>query len=280
MKRMLLAPLLWSLIMSLPANEEAVLTPASLADALWRGVLHVQVKGPMYTQYLANIVNDNGTIKGFVKEKGEMNTTYQLQIEFLINSLGEYTMVAAEELEADYLLTREKRTAEKEEKYLERTRVKYLQDVQHSESTITRIHFDSQEQHQGVLAFGSLRFLPSGRMDRKGEIEVMGDFKVPLKGEGSIKTTRERQPPSGDSEKDRTGTVADISKTVLLPLSFNFQIQHKKEAVEGGFQIAVEPADPFPITEGDKRGRRRFNNRIVASGTYRLTPLFSSKKGR
>jgi len=131
-----------------------------------------------------------------------------------------------------------------------------------------------------VVAFGSIQFLPSGRMDRKGEIEVQGDFKVPLTGKGSVTVTRERQPPSEDQEQNRSGTVADITKTVILPISFNFQIHHKKEMVEGGFQVSVEAVDPFPVTTGDALGSRRFHNQLKASGSYRLTPLFSSKKGK
>ena len=249
-----------------------------LEGALWEGVLRIEVKGPLFSQYLQNVLKNNRLIVGFIKEKGNMDVDFVLEIRFQINSLGETTLLATEDFNGQYMVNREMRNTFKEEIYMKSTRTNFVQKVQSSQTTITKIQFDSQNSYDTeAFQFGSFRFFPSGRMDRRGEIRISGDLEMPFVGKGTVDVTRERQPPSKDDPP--SATRAEIVKTILMPLQFDFKIPHRKEVVSGQFNVKTPAKDPFPLQEGDNARLKRSRNQLKAKGSYTLTPLFSEKNG-
>jgi len=248
-----------------------------LEDALWRGELRISLEGPQYTQYLANQLSEEGKPIGFIKEKGDFEVAYTLVIRFTINALGEHNMAAGHRVEASYQVDREKRSSYRKEIFLEKQRTSYVENVQISETELSRVGFDEHASFDsGDFAFGSLRFLPSGRMDRRGQIQVIGDMTVPITGTGKRIFTYERQPES--EEEPSTRQVAELDKTVLLPFTFDFSIEHRKDPVAGTFSVEVDVRSPFPSDDDDDAAKRTFRSLIEGSGTFRITPLFGKKK--
>jgi len=223
--------------------------------------------------------NKNRVI-GFVKEKGEFKIDYSLTVRFLLNALGEFSLVAIEDFGGDYMVRKETRHTFSEEKVINEKvhrKQRFMQKVQVSETTTTKIRFEKEGSYSDAdFNFGNLRFQPSGRMDKKGAIQVIADLKIPYSGEGTVHFIHERQPR--DEEKDPSKkTVVDIKKTVIFPLAFDFTINHRKEAVNGTFQVEADMPNPFP-SEYDNPNKQRFRNLLKVGGSYSLTPLFSAKK--
>jgi len=264
------------LFLSSLAEESSSLELTPIEDALWRGELRLEVNGSQFTQYLANEIKDRKPV-GFTKEKGTLELNYELVIRFTINALGEHSLVADDEVEGTYLLNRETRTTFKKEIFLKKQRTSYTENVQISETALTRVDLaNDREFDQEAFVFGSLRFLPSGRMDRRGQVQIIGDLKVPFTSSGEKTFTRERQPPS---EKDpNTRQVADVTKTIILPLTFDFTVSHRKDPVSGTFEVTVDASSPFPREEAEDASKRIFRNLLEGSGSFTMTPLFSDKK--
>ena len=264
------------LCLGISSAQDQALDP--LEGALWEGVLRIEVEGPLFSQYLQNILKNNRLIVGFIKEKGNMDVDFVLEIRFQINSLGETTLLATENFNGQYMVNREMRNTYKEEIYMKSTRTNFVQKVQASQTTVTKIQFTNQDSYDSeAFQFGSLRFFPSGRMDRRGEIRITGDLEMPFVGKGTVDVTKERQPPSKDDPP--SATRAEIVKTILMPLQFDFKIPHRKEVVSGQFNVKAPAKDPFPLQEGDNARLKRSRNQLKAKGTYTLTPLFSEKNG-
>jgi len=248
-----------------------------LDQALWRGFLTIEVNGPLYTQYLANKLNENGRIIGFVKEKGEFKTSFLLDVQFLINALGEYEFTAAETFSGDYFVSREFRHAFKEE--VVDKRMKYNRKVQVSNSKRTNIDFDREASFDKEnFPYGTLRVLPSGRLDKKGSLHMSGEFKIPYQALGAILETNERQPPPIGEESGTSRTRTEITKNFVLPLSFDVTITLDRAPVEGAINITADIQNPFPTTEGDASNSSHYRNNLSLTGTYRMIPLFDKKK--
>lgn len=248
-----------------------------LGDALWRGVIRLDVNGPVYTQFLANrLSEDRRRIIGFVKEKGEMKLDFQLEIEFLINALGEYELLASERFQANYYLQREQRDSFKEEVEVEK-RLKYKQKVQISSIKLNKVNFEQNERYDREgFDFGTLRMLPSGRLDKRGRIEISGDLVFNYEGKGSYSETIERQPAS-EEEKNKK-RVGKLVKTFALPITFSMSVDLNKKPTSGQVQVASKPENPFINREEGDANTATYRDQVVASGSFELSPLFSSKK--
>jgi len=257
----------------LARSQEAGLDP--LEDALWRGELTLSVKGPIYGQYLSNKLNDRGVPIGFIKEKAELRLDVVLRIEFLVNPLGEFTLLAVENFKAEQTLANEFWYRFREEQKLEKNRIRFDdQLVQVSETTQIRLDFDREAVYRNDdFPFGELRMLPSGRMDRKGALQVIGAFSTQVRGQGEVKFVKERQPPSKDY--GALTKLSDIKQTLTLPMSFDFTIQHRKKPVQGTFSVEVPLENPLKREGvGYEEGNYIYNPSFQATGSYRLTPLF------
>ncbi|MDJ0839460.1 MAG: hypothetical protein QNK37_23270 [Acidobacteriota bacterium] len=258
-------------------NDVETGQPDALENALWRGELRVQVNGPMFTQYLANNLNETGQVVGFVKEKGSFKIDMTLIIRFLLNAVGESSMAAAETFKGDYMVDRESRIHFREEIILKKQRTSYMQDVHISETYITKIPFDRERDYsQEDFRFGNLRFLPSGRMDNKGQVQILADLRIPVTGAGERVYTRERQPESDKDPNERT--VAEVKKTVMIPVVFEVNINHRKDPVSGTFPVTVDITTPFPSEDEEDAQKRTFRPKLTAQGSYSMSPLFDKKK--
>ncbi len=254
--------------------QEAGLDP--LEDALWRGELTVAIQGPVYGQYLANKKNNQGVPIGFVKEKAQMVLDASWRIEFLVNPLGEYTLLAFEKVDVKQSVTHEFWYRFREEQKLRKNRMRFDEQlVQVSETTQVEIAFERQEVYRDeAFDFGEFRLLPSGRMDRKGQLRVIGNFEVPIRGEGKVVFTKERQPPSKSYNK--LEKISDIKKSLVLPVQFDFQIDHRKKEIFGSFTVASTLENPLRRESVSyEEGSYIYNPTFKATGSYRLTPLFN-----
>lgn len=258
-------------LIPLAHGQEPMLKP--LDDALWRGVLTLEVGGYQYTQYLANQNIKSGGME-FVKEKGQMEVGLKVQVEFLINALGDYELLAIETFNGKYSLTRQSRRQFREE--VKQKRLTYKQKVQVSISRETLVNFDMENAYDREnFSIGSIRLLPSGRLDKKGSLTVEGEFSFDYMGEGSFTETWERQPASKqDPNKRKKGSV---KKPYTLPLTFSFSTSLNRKPVNGNVTVTSDPATPFP-TSDDNVGKSNIRNAITTQGSFQLTPLFSKKK--
>ena len=245
-------------------------TDPRLEGALWRGVLNIQVSGHLFSQYLEN-QTEGAVLTGFVKEKGDMRLNFTLEIEFLVNPLGEYVLVAKEDINGKQLIHHEYWHRFFEEKIVKKTRIKTQQQVQVSELSETDIQFErnrTYEQHQ--FNFGSFQLFPSGRMDKKGILQVKGELQIPIKGTGKVTLKKERRPPS--EEYARLRKVTKAQRLFVLPLAFDFNINHRKKRVQGSFAVDMPLDNPF--SQKDRKEKALFTNSLKVVGTYSLVPLF------
>ncbi len=243
-----------------------------LEGALWQGVLNISVKGPAYSQFLANKLREDGVPIGYTKEKGEMQVDYDLELRFLVNSLGEYSLLVTDRFDAKQSLNNEFRYRFREEKIIEKSRLKIDQEVHVSENTQTMVAFFRENVYLGEeFDYGSFRLFPSGRMDKKGILRVMGNFEIEFEGKGKITHTKERQPPS--EEYARIRKVQEIQKSFVLPIRFDFEIAFKRKPVEGSFAITAPIDNPFERVDEVTGKTSLFTNSIQVSGRFHLTPI-------
>lgn len=271
--RMLLTLLL---LLTLPGfGADATLKP--LDGALWKGSIQMNVVGPLYTQYIENKSNDQGHIVGFIKEKGHMKVDLQVEIQFVVNALGEFEMVAKESFQGDYYLNRLYRYAFNKE-MVSKDRLRYRQKVQVSNIKITQVHFEAQSSYEREsFSVGSFRLLPSGKLDKKGSLHVAGEFKFDYEGKGSVIETKEHQPPQVDSSNSKT--QGDVKKSFSLPISFDFNVALNHKPTSGELVFLCDVKDPFPKAD-DRTKSHVFKNSIKLKGSYQLTPMFGKKRKR
>lgn len=271
----LLLFLFWTHLSDPTLKESPNIEP--LEGALWHGVLNISIKGPVYSQFLANKLRADGVPIGYIKEKGEMRIDYDLELQFLVNSLGEYSLLAVDRFEGKQTLKNDYRYRFKEEKVVEKSRLKIDQEVHVSESTLTVLRFSQEATYlQDEFDHGSFRLFPSGRMDKKGLLRVMGNFEIKFTGEGKVTFTKERQPPS--KEYARIKKVQEIQKSFVLPIRFDFEIAFKRKAVAGSMAITAAIENPFKRTDEATGKPSLFTNSIQISGRYRLTPYGAANK--
>jgi hypothetical protein len=222
------------------------------------------------------MLNERRTkIVGFVKEKGEFELDFSLDIHFLVNALGEYRLLALHQFQGDYYLQREIRRQFQEE--IERKRIKYQRKVQAHEDKLAKVKFEHRASHSGQdYPYGNFRFLPQGRLDKHGSLKLSGDFLFDFEGRGTVTETYERQPPSPEDESRKTR--ADLNKSFELPIQFNLMVELNKKPVSGNFAVQANVQNPFPQTEGDDASSVTFRDQLSLSGTYQLTPLFGKGK--
>ena len=267
----------WLLFLFLVGESDPTLKQQSelrpLEGALWEGLITIKIEGPLYSQFLTNKTLDNGKPVGFIKEKGEMSLDFTLEIRFLVNPLGEYTLVAVESFKGRQTDHYELRYSFREEKIVEKTRIKIDRVVQVSEAQETDVRFERESSyHDGNFDFGSFRLFPSGRMDRKGELRVMGNLTIPYQGSGTHTFVKERQPPS--EEDDQVRKAKKIEREFVLPLRFDFEISHRKKEVTGFVKVEVPVENPFGRMDEKTGSKSIFTNSSNVTGSYRLTPLF------
>ena len=248
-----------------------------LEGALWKGILTIHVDGKLFSQFLANRYTEDKRIpNGFIKEKGEMDLNFDLEIQFLINPLGEFTLWAKEDFRGKQHVDYEFRKMFDEEKLVKKTRVKILQKVQESTAVTTDVAFHREGVYNSEsFDYGTFRLMPSGRMDRKGVIRVLGEFRIMFEGTGEQVDIRERQPLAQDEEN--TKTVSQITKKFELPLQLEFEIAHRRKTVEGTMSVAAPIDNPFPREDDQSGVKAIFTHQVNTVGTYRLEPLAGKK---
>lgn len=248
--------------------------PEPLLDALWEGSLEISVEGHQFTQYLTN--NTGEGTEGFVKEKGSFEGEVTLVIHFLINALGEVSLVAKSDAKAEYEVVDLRHTAFEEEINLKKQRTRYVEEVKVSENTTSTVSFSQSEVYtRENFNLGGLRLQPSGRMDRSGSIKVTGNLELPISAEGTRVYKRERKPKK--SEDPNVHTSAPLRKTILIPMDFSFTIKHRKDPMTGIFDVTIPSKSPFPTQENEEPGKRVYRNFFKGKGSYSLNPLFGNR---
>lgn len=249
---------------------------ASVADALWQGEMIIRVNGPIQTQSLANKTVKDATNTGaleFLKEKGRMDLDFTLTIKFQINALGEFSLVETESMSGEQSLSLERRYQFIEEKFIEKTRITAQNLIKVSERKTMKAQFEHSARFDETdFDAGVLRLVPSGRMNKKGHIQVIGELAFRFAGDGETVILETRQPASEEYGKRKV--TEKITRFYDLPLKFDFKITHRKKGVEGSFPVTVEIANPFPPDEEQAGRRDIFRHQVKATGSYKLMPLF------
>ena len=254
-----------------PAEEK--LRP--LEDALWRGELEILIKGPLHFQVIANQMKGEAhkIPIGFSKEKGEMALEYRLRIQFHVNALGEFTLAGHQTYNVKQVLINEYHYKFVEEQTIAQTRVKVPRDVKVAEKKTTQVRFHGEDFFDtDSFDLGPFKMIPSGRMDSNGLLRVQGQFEIPMQGSGESVYIEERQPPSEDF--GRRKTTALVKRGFTLPFQFDFEIAHRKKAVEGTYKVMVDIENPFEIEIQDEGAKGLYKSSVVGSGKFRLNPLF------
>lgn len=248
----------------------------AIEDALWQGELEIRVTGPMHTQALSNRTagdDSNTAAMEFLKEKGAMKIDFTLNFKFQINALGEFSMVETEVMTGGQSLTVERRYQFVEEKFIEKTRISAQQRVKVSERRSMKATFNHKARHdESDFEAGVFKLIPSGRMNKKGSIQVVGDLNFRFAADGETDILEERQPPSETWGQRKV--TEKITRFYDLPMTFDFKISHRRKAVDGSFPVKITITNPFAAEEETDGRRDVFRHTIKAHGTYKLIPLF------
>ena len=265
-----------TVILAQGQTDMALAETAPLADALWQGLLTLRLEGPLHGQHLENRMSDTGVPVGFLKEKAKMRMAVVLEMRFLVNALGEFTLSGRYREDGETVLDKEYWYQFEEEHQTEETRVISQRMVRVSEQTryLYRYEKDDTFDHES-LDFGTLRMQPSGRLDKRGQLRVVGSFEPVLVGKGSQTVIKERQPPSEDW--NRKESVAEIRRELPVSIAFTGELELRKKPVSGPVQVTFEMGNPLTMP-GAERGPSVFRNEVKASGNLSLTPLFGKKR--
>jgi hypothetical protein len=257
-------------------THSALLEVAPLDDALWQGVLTLRLEGPLHGQHLENRHNDAGVPVGFIKEKSRMRFSYFMEIRFMVNPLGEYTMAGRSLVDGETDLSKEYWYQFEEEHQVEETSVKTRRMVRVSERSNYTYRYEGENTFdQDNFAFGTLRMQPSGRMDRRGKLRIVGTLDPVLTAEGKEIMTKERQPAT--EEWGVKESVTEIKRELPIQIEFTVELELRKKPVTGPVQITFDMSNPL-IFPGADRGPSVYRNEVKATGNLSLTPLFG--KGR
>lgn len=248
----------------------------AIEDALWQGELNIKVSGPIFTQSLANKTStdtSNTSKLEFLKEKGKMEMDFTLTIKFQINALGEFSLVEQEVMTGSQTLNLERRYQFIEETFMEKTRISAQRLVKVSERKNMKAAFDHKARFdESDFERGVFRLIPSGRMNKKGHIQAVGDLKFRFAADGETILFEERQPASEEYGKRKI--TEKITRFYEVPLKFDFKMNHRKKAEEGSFPVEISISNPFTPEEEDTGRKDIFRHKITASGFYKLMPLF------
>lgn len=242
-----------------------------LENALWKGTLNISIQGDLQNHFLANKMTEMGTPVGFTQEKAKMNVDFTLVIQFLINPLGETTLVAEEHFSGTMERNLEIMYRTEEDRVMEGG-ITVPDHVQMRESKESTIDFGRDAQYdQDSFTMGKFSIRPSGRMGKKGAFEIHADLDFVYSGEGSYVFEKERQPPS--EEYARLQEKANLTQVFHLPVKFSARIEHRGKPVEGALVMLNEIENPF--THEDMAGHKKdlFTNKLNLSGTYSLEPI-------
>lgn len=261
----LLAPIIFALISTAAISQEPLLEP--LPGALWRGTLDISVKGDQFTQAQLGGKTPEGYPE-FIKEKGQMAADLRLTIEFQIDAVGEVSLLARESFTGDYSIDLSSHSQTKET-YL-KNGVKETRPVLFNQSRETKVTFQYQAT-KSKDQLGDLTLKANGKLDGKGDIEIIGDFVLSYEGSGTYEEARTRQPPN--AKYPNTKKQAPVKKTYKVPVSFNLKAALAGKPVSGTLKVLSDPKTPFP-QDGPTANQMNYRSSITATGTYRLDPLF------
>ncbi|MCB1051671.1 MAG: hypothetical protein KDC71_13820 [Acidobacteria bacterium] len=250
-------------------NQDAGLAP--LEDALWKGHITITIKGEALSQYIGNRRDAEGQATLFDQEKAKMDTDILLSVQFYINALGETTVYAVEKSKLQETVNFESKYKKSEEQE-QPGGIMVPVEVQFLERKVTKIDY-GREQHydHNNLKIGSLQFSPKGRMDKKGQIQVQGEFNLVFQGSGSYELRKERQPAGDYAVLNET---ANINKSIEVPISFSFVVDHRRKPVEGTFGVKVDMAKIFERPENEQgAGKGVFTDKLTRQGQYLLEPI-------
>jgi len=247
-------------------------SPPPLADALWKAHLEITVTGQVRNHYLANRQGENGPI-GFLKEKSKMKVDYTLDVHFLINSVGEVSLVSSTGFKASQSSFLEEKFMFQEEAILEGD-IKSTQTVQMKETKETNLVY-SHINEELRLPNGFLSILPSGRLDKKGTLSIEGNMLFNYQGRGSYKLRKERFPPS--DEYAVLEENANINQTFDLPIVFSMRAEYQKKPVEVSISLPVDIANPFK--DASREGKDIFTNNLKGTCRLSMVPLFGKYMG-
>lgn len=257
---------------SSPIYQENGLTP--LDNALWKGTVDIKITGHLNNQCIGNTLGNYGTPTGFSREKSRLDADFTLTFEFLINPLGEYTLLANERFEAKINRNLEIKTLKEEEITLEGG-INTKTNIQIMETKKTELSFFNEEQYnQDTFKVGDFSIRPSGRLDKKGQISIYGDLVFTYIGKGSYVSEKERQPPS--EEFARLQETAKLTQSLQFPIKFLCSLPTRKKPINGVIQFDKAMKNPFSH-EGEKNKRDTFTSNLKYTGTIQLQPLFSKK---
>jgi len=247
----------------------------NLENALWKGTLDISIQGSLQNHFLANKMTAMGSPEGFTQEKAKMAIDFTLKIQFLINPLGETTFLAAEHFDGVMTRDMEIKYRIEEERVMEGDiRVPdYVQIFESKESTVE--FFRNQTYDQDSFDKGEFAIRPSGRMEKRGELEIQGSMNFIYSGEGSYVFQKERQPPS--EEYARLQEKANLSQIFHLPVNFHTKIKHKTKPVEGTLVFEKSMENPFTHEESEGYKKDLFTNSLVYTGTLKIEPLMTKK---
>lgn len=268
--------MMFSMIFSLMIALNNPVEGSELEEPLWRGSITLEVSGPLYTQYLANqLTPEKRRIIGFIKEKGQMQLDLMMDLGLVINALGEYELQATEKFTANYSLTREARRTEKKEVLNGGVKVKPKFHI--STTKRTKVAFEKSATYSAdSFSVGNIRVLPSGRLDKKGKLSISGDLRFEYVGKGKFLESVEQQPKDIDGLNKHIS--AEVSKTFILPMTFEIAIDLKGDPVSGSGKVTTSVANPFTKTEDDDAKSVVYKDNLVGKVAYSFTPLFDKKK--
>jgi len=243
------------------------LRPAPLADTVWEGELKLEVSGTLRNHYLANKMK-GADPTGFIREKSNMDVSFMLRVPFLVNNVGEISLVSERSFKATQVSNLEENNRFTEDVTFEGG-IQGTQEVLQKISRLMKIEYTTPRETYR-LPNGFLLILPGGRIDKKGHLTFEGNMLYEFQGEGSYTMTTERTPPS--EEFAVLKETANVSRTFSLPIKFSFLIDFNKKPVDVSIPIRVEVENPFKKKE--KGGKDIYTGKLKAVCKVTMNPLF------
>lgn len=259
------------ILMGMPVLAQEA--PNPLDDALWKGTLTIKVGGDFQNQFLANTMDETGTPIGFQKDKASLELDLSISFEFLVNSLGETTFVLKDQFRASERIRSERKHLEQEEQVLEGG-IKAPLQIQFIEVGHSQVEYAGGATYtESDNSLGSIKMTPKGNLKKRGELRIEGELNLRYTGKGLYKKDVERQPPS--NEYARLMEEANLNKTLTLPVNFQTTVRLKKgQPVTGSVSVQCDLENPFAHPDVE-RGRDIPQNKVIASGSISLEPLFN-----
>jgi hypothetical protein len=249
------------------------MVPRPLDGAVWRGELSIHMQADLLQHYLENKSRGTSGIQGFLQKKSTMDGTLDLKIVFYLNSLGETSLIATRQLNAQLREVAKDKYSFVQEMLQEGGITGPVEVVVH-ENKDESVVFAEEIGPTDALGAGYLTVTPEGQLSKRSSLRIEGSWPVEVTGSGSYELTKRRYPPS--EEYGQLKETAKVKRRLPMEVTWTQTVSLKKEPVRSGVNVNITLDNPF-FQEGQSESGVTYVPKIQTKGELVLIPLFGKK---